>query len=264
MRRVDYRILIGGGLILMGGLIFLERLGLFRGLLDLFWGAVMLVAAAYFLYRFALDPRGEWWAAIPGFALAGLATESLMSPFFGDWDGLFFLGALGLGFFAVYLSGRQRWWAIIPGGVLITLAFISVLSDWLGVEDTGGFLFVGFGLTFLVVAVLASMQWAYIPGVILLVLGAILGIANASSVDLLWPAALYQPLQSPAPAAQCQAQADTLAFVPGRCRITPDLQCEGAWAARSSETLTASIRPPADQDSEASLRPCRLRSTDHA
>jgi hypothetical protein len=49
---------------------------------------------------------------------------------------------------------------------------------------------VGFGLTFLVVAVLASMQWAYIPGVILLVLGAILGIANASSVDLLWPAAL--------------------------------------------------------------------------
>jgi hypothetical protein len=190
MRRVDYRILIGGALVLMGGLMFLERLGFFRGALDVFWGVVMLIAAAYFLYRFALSPQAEWWAAIPGFALAGLGTESLLAPLVGGWGGLFFLGSLGLGFFAVYLSGRHRWWAIIPGGVLVTLAFITVLSERLGVEDTGGFLFVGLGLTFLLVAVLAAMRWAYIPGVILIAMGAILGIANAGSMDLFWPAAL--------------------------------------------------------------------------
>ena len=122
MKRVDFRILIGAGLIVMGALMLLERLGLFRGVVDLFWGAVFLIGGAYFLYRFASNPSIDWWAAIPGFALVGLASESLLPRMFGDWGGLFFLGALGLSFFAVYLSGRHRWWAIIPGGVLITLA----------------------------------------------------------------------------------------------------------------------------------------------
>jgi hypothetical protein len=190
MKRLDYRILIGAGLIVLGALILLERLGLFHRAVDVFWGGVMLVAGAYFLYRFAIDPRGDWWAAIPGTALAGLAAESLWPRALGDWGGLFFLGALGLGFFAVYLSGRERWWALIPGGVLLTLAFISVLTDQLGVEETGGFLFLGLGVTFLLVALLASKQWAYIPGVILLAMGALLGTAYAGALDFLWPAAL--------------------------------------------------------------------------
>jgi hypothetical protein len=190
MKHVDSRVLVGAALILLGALMLLERIGFFRGAIDVFWGAVFLAGAAYFIYRFASDPAGEWWAAIPGFALAGLAAESLLPPVLGDWHGLFFLGALGLGFFGVYFSGRERWWAIIPGGVLITLAFISVLTDKLGIEQTGGFLFVGLGVTFLLVAVLASMQWAYIPGVLLLALGALLGTAFAGAFDYLGPAAL--------------------------------------------------------------------------
>lgn len=190
MKRVDFRILIGAGLIVMGALMLLERLGLFRGAVDLFWGAVFLIGGAYFLYRFASNPSIDWWAAIPGFALVGLASESLLPRMFGDWGGLFFLGALGLSFFAVYLSGRHRWWAIIPGGVLITLAVITVLEEGLGVQETGGFLFVGLGLTFLLVAVAASMRWAYIPGVILLAFGAVLGTTYVGALDFLWPAAL--------------------------------------------------------------------------
>jgi hypothetical protein len=104
MQRIDYRILIGAALVVLGGLMLLERFGLFRGALDVFWGGVLLVGGAYFLYRFARDPRGEWWAVIPGTALAGLALESLWPRALGDWGGLFFLGALGLGFFAVYLT----------------------------------------------------------------------------------------------------------------------------------------------------------------
>jgi hypothetical protein len=190
MRQVDFRILIGAGLIVMGSLLFLERLGLFPGAIDVFWGVIFLAGAAYFLYRFATGPTVEWWAAIPGFALAGLAAESLIPKSLGDWDGLFFLGSLGLGFIAVYLSGRHRWWAIIPGGVLITLAVITVLEASLGDQGTGGLLFLGLGLTFLVVAMAASMRWAYIPGVILLAFGALLGTTQAGGLDLLWPAAL--------------------------------------------------------------------------
>ena len=190
MKRLDFRILIGAGLILMGALMLLERLGIFRGAIDFFWGAVFLVGAAYFLYRFASNPTIEWWAAIPGFALAGLASESLLPRMFGDWGGLFFLGALGLGFFAVYLSGRHRWWAIIPGGVLITLAFLTILESRLGIQETPGFLFLGLGLTFLLLAVAASLRWAYIPGIVLLAFGAILGTTYAGALDYLWPAVL--------------------------------------------------------------------------
>jgi hypothetical protein len=190
MKRVDFRILIGAGLILLGGLMLLERIGLFRGAVDVFWGGVLLVAGAYFLYRFISNPRGDWWAAIPGTALAGLAAESLWPRVLGSWGGLFFLGGLGLGFLAVYLSGRERWWALIPAGTLLTLAFISVLTERAGIEETSGFLFIGLGLTFILVAVLASKQWAYIPAVVLLALGALLGTATAGAFDFLWPAAL--------------------------------------------------------------------------
>ncbi len=190
MKNLDFRVLIGGALILLGALMILERLHFLPGLLNVFWGVVFLAGAAYFLYRFAGNPAGDWWAAIPGFALAGIAAETLVPPALGDWHGFLFLGALGVGFFAVYLSGRQRGWAIIPGGVLITLGIIAVLSQKMGVPDTGSVLFVGLGITFLLVAILASMQWAYIPAIVLLVMGALIGTAFASAFNFIWPAVL--------------------------------------------------------------------------
>ena len=190
MKNLDFRILIGAALVVLGGLMLLQRLGFFPGLLEVFWGVVFLAGAAFFLYRFASDPSVEWWAAIPGFALAGLAAEILVPPALGNWHGLLFLGALGLGFFAVYASGRQRWWAIIPGGVLVTLGIIAVLTQKLGAQDTGSFLFVGIGITFLLVAVLAGMRWAYIPGVALIVLAALVGAASAATFNYVWPVIL--------------------------------------------------------------------------
>ena len=190
MRRFDWRIAVGAALVLLGGLMLLERVGLLPGGVEVFWGAGFLAAAAYFLYRFASDTRVDWWAAIPGFALAGLAAESLPSAILGDLHGMFFLGALGLGFFAVYLSGRERWWAIIPGGVLITLALVAVLTTRFGVVDNGGVLFLGIGMTFLLVAWLANKSWAYIPGIILLAMGALIGAAFPGALGLFWPAVL--------------------------------------------------------------------------
>jgi hypothetical protein len=190
VKNLDFRILIGTALILLGGLMLLQRIGFFPGLLDVFWGVVFLAGAAFFLYRFASDPSAEWWAAIPGFALTGLAAEILVPPSLGNWHGLLFLGALGLGFFAVYASGRQRWWAIIPGGVLITLGIIAILTQKLGGQESGPFLFVGLGITFLLVAILAGMRWAYIPGIVLIVLAALVGTASATAFNLVWPLTL--------------------------------------------------------------------------
>lgn len=188
MNRINFRILIGGALILLGVLMLLQRFNIFNSAVDIFWGVMFLAGGIYFLYRFTLDMRGEWWALIPGFALIGIGASSVLP---GRWSGLAFLGFLGISFLAVYLTDRQRWWAIIPAGVLITLGITSVLTNVYGARETGGFFFLGLGLTFLLVAVLASMQWAYIPGVILLLMGVALGYSpTVGALNYVWPAAL--------------------------------------------------------------------------
>jgi hypothetical protein len=169
MKRFDFRILAGAVLVLGGILMLLEQTGVLKGATSLFWAGILAVGAAIFLIWFFSD-RSKWWAAIPGFTLAGLSASSLLLDRIG-WGGFAFLGGLGLGFWFVYFSGRERWWAIIPGGVLFTLAITSVMTEAYGVNDSGGVFFVGLGITFLLVAWLAKMKWAFIPAAVLLLLG---------------------------------------------------------------------------------------------
>lgn len=165
MRRFDPRIIIGTLLVLAGGLGFLQAFGYLQDASDLFWGIVFLVAGAVFLFLFASGfASGGWWAAFPGFVLAGLGVLILLPESLNNMGGGIFLGAIGLSFWAVYLTGRDRWWAIIPGGVLFTLAIVSTLPEaFLGGAGSGGIFFLGLALTFILVALLANMRWAYWP-----------------------------------------------------------------------------------------------------
>ena len=190
MNRLSFRVWVGAGLIVLGALMLLERFGIFRGATSILWGLILMAGGAWFLYRFGTHTGSEWWAAIPGCALVGIGMEALLPSVLHNWGGFFFLSALGVGFFCVYLSGRERWWAIIPGGLFITLAFIAVMDSVFGVGESGGFLFLGLGLTFLLLAVLASLQWAWIPGVVLLVLGFVIGTPFAGATNYVWPVAL--------------------------------------------------------------------------
>jgi hypothetical protein len=184
MKRFDYRILIGAALILGGILMLLDRTGILRGATNLFWATVLAVGAAIFLFWFFSD-RTKWWAAIPGFTLAGLAASTLLLDRIG-WGGLALLGGIGLGFWAIYFTGRERWWAIIPGGVLLTLGVTSVMSEAYGVVDSGGVFFVGLGITFILVALLAKMKWAFIPAAVLLILGFFLGTPFVGVLEYIW------------------------------------------------------------------------------
>lgn len=165
MKRVDPRIVIGLLLILAGGLGFLQAFGFLRDASDVFWGIVFLTAGGIFLFMFAGSfASGGWWAAFPGFVLAGIGGLILLPDALDDIGGAVFLGAIGLSFWMVYLTGHDRWWAIIPGGVLFTLAAVSALPENLiGGADSGGVFFLGLALTFLLVALLANMSWAYWP-----------------------------------------------------------------------------------------------------
>jgi hypothetical protein len=197
MRRFDVRMIFGAGLMLLGGLMLLEKFGILRGASSLFWGAAFLVAAAYFLYVFFQSPQGRWWAIIPAMALLGMGASAILPHVFSGLGGGIFLGALGVAFFVVYATDRSRWWGIIPGGVLLTLALVSVLadSDTFNALGSGSIFFVGLALTFLLVALLPNpvgkMQWAYIPAAVLFIMGAVLGsTSTAGLADYVWPVAL--------------------------------------------------------------------------
>jgi len=176
MKRFDPRIVIGTLLIIAGGLGFLQAFGFLQNASDVFWGLVFLAAGAIFLFMFANGfASGGWWAAFPGFVLAGIGVLILLPDALDNIGGAVFLGAIGLSFWAVYLTSRERWWAIIPGGVLFTLAIVSALpSNFLGGADSGGIFFLGLALTFWLVALLANMRWAYWPAGVLGVFGVFL------------------------------------------------------------------------------------------
>jgi hypothetical protein len=184
MKRFDYRILVGAALILGGILMLLDKTGLLKGATDFLWAGLLAIGAGIFLFWFFSD-RTKWWAAIPGFTLAGLAASALLLDKIG-WGGLAFLGGIGVGFWAVYLRQPAQWWAIIPGGVLLTLGFTSALTEAFNVVETGGVFFVGLGLTFLLVALLAKMKWAYIPAAVLLLLGFFLGTPFVGVLEYAW------------------------------------------------------------------------------
>ena len=170
--------LFWGGVLILGGVLFLlENLGVFEGS-ELFWGICFLVAGMLFLAYF-MQNRQEWWALIPGLIMTGIGILLLLLSFFPGIDdafgGLIILGSLGIGFVLVFLLNRNRWWAIIPGGVLLTLAIISVLENYLPENSVGGFFLIGLGLTFSAVALVPAsagqMRWPWYPAIALIFMG---------------------------------------------------------------------------------------------
>ncbi len=189
MVRINFRIWAGSALTLLGLLMLLEQMGVFRNAVHFFVGLIFLAVGVYFLRRFAIALDKEWWALIPGIGLIGLGLASLLPASWSGWSGLISLGCFGISFFAVFFSRRERWWALIPGGILVTLGITSVMNDYYGAGETGGIFFLGLGLTFLLVAVLAAMPWAYIPALILMALGGLLGTTLAPAVNYVFPLA---------------------------------------------------------------------------
>ncbi|MEW5825824.1 MAG: hypothetical protein AB1778_03250, partial [Candidatus Bipolaricaulota bacterium] len=87
---------IAVGLIVGGTLLLLNNLNVFGAQGSGLGGALFAAGGAVFLGIFARDRR-QWWAAIPGCTLVGLALSSLLGPGLGSWSGLAFLGSIGVG-----------------------------------------------------------------------------------------------------------------------------------------------------------------------
>lgn len=195
-----YSNLIWGALLILAGVVFLLQSFGFINLNAIwggFWALAFLVAGLAFLIVFLRDNE-QWWALIPGFSLLGLGTlvglglinDALASKFGAP----LFLGAIGLGFWAVYLVRRENWWAIIPGGVLFSIAAMIGLEPILGDTAMVGVMFLGMALTFVLVALLPNphgrMSWAFIPAGVLLILGVFMTAGSMKLLAILGPLAL--------------------------------------------------------------------------
>lgn len=176
MRKYDLRLIIGSLLVLGGVLSLLEVMGVIRNAGGIFWGIIWGAVALYFFYLLVMDKARNWWAAFPGFTLAGMAAASFLPPSLEPFEGLAFFAGISLAFLWVFFTDIRRWWAIIPGGVLLTLGVVSVLDE-LSNMDTSGVFLVGLGFTFALVAVLpggSQRTWAFFPAVALIILGTFL------------------------------------------------------------------------------------------
>ena len=195
MNTKSWRILAGVGLLLLGGILLLDNLNIFK-IGELIWS--LLFAAGSLAFFYVLVTRKEsWWAVFPAAALLGIAAVIAMDrlPFLrgSDYGGAVFLGLLALSFWYLYLSDHKKWWAVIPAGVLTTLAGVIVLDNT-NLIDTGAFFMLGLGLTFILLVFLPNgsekMTWPWIPGLILLAIALIISLSSESLLNYLWPVVL--------------------------------------------------------------------------
>ena len=197
MKRFETSMIVGLLMIGAGVLFLLTNLGVLGVLSAVLWSLVCICCGGVFLSSY-INNRAHWWAAIPGCTLLGLGTliglDQVLPDGTGSWGGALFLGAISLGFWAVYLRTPARWWAIIPGGTLLTLAIIAGVSDrWLG-ADLGWLFFLGLALTFgLVYADPAAKRrraWALYPAATLAVMAGLVVSSFGNAFDIFWPIAL--------------------------------------------------------------------------
>jgi hypothetical protein len=197
-------IIWGALLLVVGAMMLMQNMGLLEGIADFVWALVFAAGGLVFGYLYTGNTHDRWWALIPAFALFGLAGTVMIGEYaparMEFLAGAVFLGGLGLGFWAIYLTRREFWWAIIPGGVLVSLSAVAAVSDSraLGAFDPASILFFGMGLTFLLVALTGSDEgnsrwWAYIPAGVLFLIGFIVfseQMAGLVAMSFVWPLVL--------------------------------------------------------------------------
>ncbi len=179
MSKLNWRILAGGGLILLGVIALLDVV--FQiDLGGMLWSVLFLAGGIAFLAVLASD-RNQWWAAIPGFTLLGIGTLiglSRLAPAVTDQiGGAIVLGGIGLSFIVVFLLNRNFWWALIPAGVMTSLVVMLVLEPFFGDSVAWVFL-LGLAATFGLVYLIPGpggerMEWALWPAGIMVIVSLI-------------------------------------------------------------------------------------------
>ncbi|HET6380783.1 MAG TPA: hypothetical protein VFH63_07070 [candidate division Zixibacteria bacterium] len=155
-------------------------------------GLVFVIGGLAFASLYARD-EGGWWAAIPAGVLIGIGAliafvETTDAP--DEYGPSMLLGAMGLGFAAVYLRERRHWWALIPAGVLLSVGLMVGLVPVFGDDEyLVAVLFGGLAATFALLALVdvgdRRMRWPVIPAVGLALFAAVFAVGAADLLERL-------------------------------------------------------------------------------
>lgn len=191
MKSFNWRLVVGGLLVLVGILAFLDSF-LVIPFTTVLWGLIFAVGGVSFLV-YLLGNRSAWWALLPGIILLSLSALIMITSLFpvvGDkLGGMIFLGGTALAFWLVYIWKRSMWWAIIPAGVFTSLAG-TVLIDQFTKLDGGMFFLFGLAVTFALLAILPGLpgnrQWPWIPAGVLFIISLLTVFTSLSSINYFW------------------------------------------------------------------------------
>ena len=195
--RTRWTIMWGIALVLLGGILLAQQLGLLGPTRLSFAVFLFGVPAVLFLLTFAADRR-QWWALIPGFVLLGLSLVVINEEnrFISTTQaGGLFLFSIGLPFLLIYILNRKMWWALIPGGVMVVLSVMPLLVDRsLSGQVTGAIFFLGLAAVFVLLRLATlsnpNMGWAWWPAAGLAVFGLVVLLAGTTASQIVWPAVL--------------------------------------------------------------------------
>lgn len=198
MDRNKQNLLVGAALIVFGGLLLVNNLGILGDLSGLLWGGLFGVAAliGFGIY---ITHRQNWWLLIPSFTLLGVSSVLVVDNlrFVPDeLGGATFLLCLSLGFWAIFLLHGEHWWPVIPGGVLAVIAAIVAASIYVRGELVAPILFFGFSLVFGVLWLMRDRYttgWAIFPAVALFAFALFLAIINIVDDELIGPVVFITP-----------------------------------------------------------------------
>lgn len=183
MKLANWRVIVGGLLVVIGVMALLDTIAVFP-FTDVLWSVIFgFGGLAFLVYMFS--NREAWWAIIPGVVLLSLGSLIFLDAVFPRWGGriggTIFLAGVALAFWLVYAMRREFWWAIIPAGVMTSLSLTAFVDEFTRLD--GGFVFLfGLAVTFALLAVLPGLpgnrQWPYIPAGILFLVSVMVLFAN--------------------------------------------------------------------------------------
>lgn len=164
-------------LVLLGGLLLIQNLGIIPEFSEGVWAIILGAACIFFIAIYLLNGTENWGWLFPIFITGGLALTAALSltnvnPI---WVGAAFMASASVPFWIVYLFNRkEHWWALIPGWATAILTLIILVSNvWSG-EIIGALVMWAIALPFIFVYLRNREHWwALIPGFIMAGLGVV-------------------------------------------------------------------------------------------
>jgi hypothetical protein len=176
-------------LVLLGGLLLVQNMGIIPDFSEGVWAIILGVACLLFIAVYLLNGIENWGWLFPIFITGGLALTAALSltTINPVWLGAVFMASASAPFWIVYLFNRkEHWWALIPGWATAVLTLIILVSETWSGEIVGSLVMWAVALPFIFVYIRDREHWwALIPGFIMTGMGVVVLMASQSAEEII-------------------------------------------------------------------------------